>query len=74
MISTFIILFIVFVTMALFEAPGLIQKKHWRDLLIFGALWSLTFFLSILLALDVKLPNPQILVNALTIMVINFFK
>lgn len=74
MISTFIILFITYGAIALFEAPGLILKKHWRDLIIFSTFWLLTFTLSFLLALNFKIPNPQRAINELVTMVLNIFK
>lgn len=41
----------------LFEAPRLIRKKYWRELVVFSLLLSFGFLLSLLHTLGVPLPS-----------------
>jgi hypothetical protein len=51
-----VLITIVFTTIALFEIPGLIQKKYWPELVAFTTLLLLGFGLSLLLVFGVNLP------------------
>lgn len=52
------LLIIVFIGIALFEVPGLIRKKYWRELTVFSIFLLLAFILSLLQTIGVKIPNP----------------
>jgi len=47
-----------FLGITLFEVPGLIQKRYWRELIAFFVFLSIAFILSFLLTIGVKIPNP----------------
>lgn len=48
----------VFIFMILYEAPGLIKKRYWKELTVFSILISLAFFLSLMQILRIEIPNP----------------
>lgn len=52
-----ILLIATFLGMAALELPGLISRNLWRQLGAFLLIWITAFTLSLLLALDVGLPN-----------------
>lgn len=41
----------------LFEVPGLIKKRYWRELVAFSVFLCLSLILSLLMALGIELPN-----------------
>lgn len=47
-----------FVGLILFEVPGLIRTKMWRELAVYSFIMSLAFVISLLETLHVKIPNP----------------
>lgn len=47
-----------FIGIALFEIPDLIQRKRWRELLVFLVFLLFAFIVSLLQVLEIKLPNP----------------
>lgn len=53
-----------FITLAFFAAiafadvPKMIQKKHWRSLILYSVFFLSVFILGILIAFDVKIPSP----------------
>ena len=53
------LLIMVFVGIALFEVPGLIKKKHWRELIAFSLFLLLAFILTLLQTIGVKIPSPM---------------
>ena len=53
------LLIIVFIGIALFEIPGLIRKKYWRELTVFSIFLLLAFILSLLQAIGTKIPSPM---------------
>ena len=53
-----VLLVAVFTVIALFEVPKILEKRLWRELLVFSILLLVGFTLSVLLALDVRLPSP----------------
>lgn len=46
----------IFTAVAALHVPGLIRKQYWRELAVFGSLWSIGFLVGLLLALGVELP------------------
>ncbi|MBZ4687522.1 MAG: hypothetical protein PWQ96_1356 [Clostridia bacterium] len=52
------LLIIAFIGIALFEIPDLIQRKRWRELLVFLVFLLFAFIVSLLQVLEIKLPNP----------------
>lgn len=52
-----ILLIATFLGMAALELPGLISRNIWRELWVFLSIWHVAFTFSLLLALDVGLPN-----------------
>lgn len=51
-----IILSLVFIVLALFDAPGLFQKKYWLELTVYSGLMLIALILSILIVSGVPLP------------------
>jgi hypothetical protein len=47
-----------FALIAVYEIPGMVKERHWRDLSAFSALLLFTLVLSILLYARVDVPNP----------------
>jgi hypothetical protein len=60
-----ILVVIAFALIAGFQTPGLIKKKEWKDLVVFGILWLTGFVLSFLLSLNVQLPSPAKMIMSL---------
>ena len=52
------LLIITFIGLILFEVPGLIREKSWRELAVYTFLISIAFVISLLEILNIKLPNP----------------
>lgn len=52
------LLILVFTVLILYEVPGIIRNKQWRELVVYSALISLAFTVSLLQTLNVKIPNP----------------
>lgn len=53
-----IILVLIIPLIFLIHAPSLIRQKYWRDLIIFCLLLAVALLLSILISLDIPVPNP----------------
>lgn len=53
-----IIVLIAYTFVALLQVPSLIEKKYWRELAAFSVFYMVALILSILYALDVKIPSP----------------
>ncbi|RJX28958.1 MAG: hypothetical protein C4554_01660 [Dethiobacter sp.] len=53
-----ILLIMVFTGVALFEVPGLIRKKYWRELIVFSFFLLLAFIMTLLQIIGVKIPSP----------------
>jgi hypothetical protein len=47
---------ILYMVIAIFQIPGLIHKKYWPELTVFGILLFMSFSLSIFMALGLPLP------------------
>lgn len=56
--ATVVLIIAVFTVIGLFEVPKILEKRLWRDLLVFSFSLILGFTLSVLIALDVPLPSP----------------
>ncbi len=52
------LIIIVFIGVILFEVPGLVRKKHWRELTVFSFFLLLGFIMALLLTIGVKIPSP----------------
>ena len=52
------LLALIFLIILIIEAPKLILKKYWKELIVFLLLLSLAFASIVLLILDVNIPNP----------------
>lgn len=61
MIALLLLLFIVII---LFEVPGLVKKKMWRELVAFSGYLLLGMALSIPQVLGIKIPNPSTYIEA----------
>ena len=53
-----VLLIMAFVGIILYEVPGLIRQKHWRELVAFSVFLSFAFLLTLLQTLKVSLPSP----------------
>lgn len=60
-----IIVLLIYFFMALFQMPGFIKGKHWRELTMFSIFYAAVFILSILYVLDVKIPSPYLAIGHL---------
>lgn len=54
-----VILILIFSVLALIQAPGLIRKKQWGELTTVSVMFAIGFTLSLLIAIGVKVPNPN---------------
>ncbi|RKO66479.1 hypothetical protein D7024_05640 [Desulfofundulus salinus] len=59
------LLIALFIGIILFEVPGLVKKKMWRELAAFWLYLSIGMALSIPQVLGVQLPNPTKAIEAL---------
>ena len=50
------LLVIGFVILAGWQIPDLVQKRWWRELIVFSVLWSMGLILSVMLSLGITLP------------------
>ena len=53
----YLLLLIIFITIALFEIPGLVKKNYWRELVIFSLMLTFDFILYFLLIMGVDFPS-----------------
>ena len=51
-----VLLVFIFLIIALFDAPGLVRKKYWRELAVYSGLMLSALFLSILVVIGAPLP------------------
>ena len=47
-----------FVILILYEVPGLIRNKYWKELAVFSFLIAIAFFISVMGILRIPIPNP----------------
>ncbi len=52
------LLIIAFAGIALYEVPGLVRKKYWREFAVFSFFFLLAFVLALLQTVGVKIPSP----------------
>ena len=48
----------IFSGIVIFEAPGLIYRKYWKELIVFFLFLGFAFIISLLAVLGVPLPSP----------------
>ncbi|HHZ16742.1 MAG TPA: hypothetical protein PLJ33_08270 [Peptococcaceae bacterium] len=65
------LLIVAFLAMILFEVPGLIRKKYWRELVAFAVLLLIAFIFSFLNVLGVKLPCLTAVITSVVNSVLN---
>ncbi|MFZ7103681.1 MAG: hypothetical protein ACOWWO_13650 [Peptococcaceae bacterium] len=53
-----ILLVLLFGGICIFEIPGLVYRKYWKELLSFLLLLGLAFIMSTLSVLDITIPSP----------------
>jgi len=53
-----LLLILTFIIILIFELPGLIRKKYWKDLTVFLALLIIAFVLSLLQTIGIIIPSP----------------
>lgn len=53
-----ILLLLVFVIVALRDAPELIRRKHWKELAVYSVLFLLAFVVAFLQVTGVEIPSP----------------
>jgi len=53
------LLVVLFLGIIFFEAPELVRKKMWRELVAFSVILAIGFVLSLLQILGLALPNPS---------------
>ena len=53
-----VLLIAAFAVIALLEVPGLIKKKHWRDLAVFSVILAIAFFISVMQLMHIEIWNP----------------
>lgn len=51
-------LVVIFGGIVIFEVPGLIYRKYWRELVVFFIFLGFAFMISLLAVLGVPLPSP----------------
>ncbi len=54
-----IIMLMIYVLIAVFQAPGLIKCRQWREFAAFAAFYAVSFALSLLYVLNVDIPSPM---------------
>ncbi|WP_422443645.1 hypothetical protein [Thermoanaerobacterium sp. DL9XJH110] len=60
-----VLLLVLFAGIIMFEVPGLIKKKMWRELVAFTVYLLIGMALSIPQVMGLKLPNPNRAIEAL---------
>ncbi|NLT94752.1 MAG: hypothetical protein GXW85_04335 [Clostridia bacterium] len=53
-----LLLLIFFSGIVIFEVPGLVYRKYWKELIVFFLFWGFAFIISLLAVLGVTLPSP----------------
>lgn len=65
-------LVVLFAGIIYLEVPGMMKKQQWRELAAFGFLMTLAMVLSFAMALDIPMPNPIKLIEAVFTPVTDF--
>ena len=58
-----ILLFAVFVCIALLDVPNLIKTKEWKYLAVFSIFFVIAFTMSFLLVIGVDIPSPMLAIQ-----------
>ena len=61
-----VLLFLLFLILALIDVPGLIRKRDWKLLSVYGVLFVSSLTLAVLRFMDIDVPNPLIGVYNIT--------
>lgn len=67
------LLIVAYLAIILFEVPGLIRKKYWRELVAFAVMLLLSFIFSFLYVIGVKIPSPTAVITAIVNAVMSMF-
>jgi hypothetical protein len=54
-----IFVILIFALIALFQIPGLVREKQWKEFAAFSFFYLAALVLSVLYALDVDIPSPM---------------
>lgn len=52
------LLLVLFGGIVIFEVPGLIYRKYWKELIVFFLLLGFAFIISVLVVLGIPIPSP----------------
>lgn len=58
-----VLLLIGFAFVAIWEIPGLVRNRWWRELILFMGLWSAGFMLSVMISMGIILPPISTIIN-----------
>ncbi|HEX3046473.1 MAG TPA: hypothetical protein VHY08_17080 [Bacillota bacterium] len=61
-----LLLLLIYSLIGLFQAPGLIKDRQWRELSVFVIFYSMAFLLSLLYVLGVKIPSQFVVMRFVT--------
>lgn len=68
------LLLLMFIAVILFEVPGLVKKKMWRELVAFSGYLLLGMVLSIPQVLGIKILNPSTYIETALKTILELFK
>jgi len=54
-----IFLILIYAFIIIFNVPGLIKRKEWRELTAFSILYVIAFALGLMYVLDIPVPSPM---------------
>ena len=58
-----LLLLVIYSAIGIFEAPGLIRRRQWRELTIFVLFYAIAFLLGFLYVLGVKIPSQYVVMR-----------
>jgi hypothetical protein len=67
------LLIVAYLAIILFEVPGLIRKKYWRELVAFAVLLLVSFILSFLYVIGIKMTRPTEVITTIVNAVLSMF-
>ena len=53
-----VLLVAAFAVIVIIEVPGLIKKRHWRELTVFSVILAIAFFISVMQLMHIEIWNP----------------
>ena len=59
-----LLVIVLMLLLALLQAPLLANRKEWRELTAFGALWAFAFAYALAIQMDLRIPNPTEIIGA----------